>query len=107
MSTTFTWTVNNLERTTADGIVNFVHYTVYAADDTYSASAYGSVGLETEAAAGRSGFISYGDLTPEVVVEWVKERIGGKEKVAELEAALQNQLDEQRAPTQASGVPWS
>ena len=28
-------------------------------------------------------------------------------KVAEIEAALQAQIDEQRAPTKASGVPWS
>jgi hypothetical protein len=26
--------------------------------------------------------------------------------VAEIEAALQSQLDEQRAPSKAAGVPW-
>ena len=46
MSTTFTWNVANLERETADGYVYTVHYTVSAADDTYSAGAYGSIGLE-------------------------------------------------------------
>ena len=106
MSTTFTWSVSSLDRTVADGVVGVVHYTVDATDETYRSGAYGSVGLDTEDAASRSAFIPYGDLTPEVVVEWVKERVGGEEKVAEVEAALQAQLDEQRTPTQASGVPW-
>lgn len=101
MSTTFTWSVASLDRTVADGVVTVVHYTVDAADDTYKAGAYGSVGLE----AGET-VIPYGDLTPEVVVEWVKEKIGGEEKVAEVEAALQAQIDEQRTPSQASGLPW-
>jgi hypothetical protein len=31
----------------------------------------------------------------------------GAEKVAEIEAALQSQLDQQRHPTVAAGVPWA
>jgi hypothetical protein len=38
-------------------------------------------------------------------VSWVQEALGA-DKVAEVEAALQNQLDQQRTPTQAAGVPW-
>jgi hypothetical protein len=38
-------------------------------------------------------------------VGWVKEKFG-EEKVAEIEVALQAQLDEQHNPTKASGVPW-
>ena len=105
MSTTFTWTVNTLERTTADGIVYTVHYNVNAADDTYSAGAYGSIGLDAPAEG--DTVIPYADLTPEVVVEWVKDKIGGEEKVAEVEAALQAQIDEQRTPSKATGTPWS
>ena len=48
-TTTFTWTVNTLERTVADGIVSVVHYSVNANDGTYSAGAYGSVGLDAPA----------------------------------------------------------
>jgi hypothetical protein len=46
MSTTFTWNIANLERETSDGYVYTAHYTVNAADDTYSSGAYGSLGLE-------------------------------------------------------------
>jgi len=37
---------------------------------------------------------------------WVKSALGGDEKVTELESLLQSNIDEQRAPRKASGVPW-
>lgn len=104
MSTTFTWSVSNLDRSVADGVVGTIHYTVEAADDTYQAGAYGSVGIDAPAEG--DTVIPYANLTPEVVVEWVKEKIGGDEKVTEIEAALQAQLDEKHAPTKATGTPW-
>ena len=51
--------------------------------------------------------IPYADLTPELVIGWVQGKLGGDEKVAEIETALQAQLDEQAAPTKAAGVPWA
>ena len=105
MSTTFTWSVSTLDRTVADGIVGTVHYTVSAADDTYSSGAYGSVGLEAPAEG--ATVIPYADLTEAGVIEWVKTALGGDEKVTEIQAALQAQIDEQRTPTQATGTPWS
>ena len=105
MSTTFTWGISTLKRNTADGIVFVANYTVNAADDTYSAGAYGSIGLEAPAEG--DTVIPYADLTADTVIGWVKERLGGAEKVAQVEAALQAQIDEQRTPTKASGVPWS
>ena len=103
MTTTYTWAIANLERHTADGIVFTVHYTVAANDGTYASSAYGSIGLEQP----EGNVIKYSDLTPELVIGWVQDKLGGDEKVAEIEAALQAQLDEQAAPTKAAGVPWA
>ena len=102
MTTTFSWAIASCDRTTADGIVFTVHYTVAANDGTYSSSAYGSIGLEQP----EGDVIPYADLTPELVIGWVQDKLGGDEKVAEIEAALQAQLDEQAAPTKAAGVPW-
>jgi hypothetical protein len=102
-TTTTTWGIAQMERHTSDGIVIVVHYTVDANDGTYFAGAYGSVNLE----APEGNVIPYADLTPEVVIGWVQEKLGGEEKVAEISAALQKQLDEQRTPTTAAGVPWS
>jgi hypothetical protein len=103
MATTTVWNIGQLERNTADGIVFTAHYTVNANDGTYSAGAYGSVGLEQP----EGNVIPYADLTPEIVIGWVQEKLGGEEKVAEISAALQKQIDEQRTPTTAAGVPWS
>ena len=103
MTTTTVWNIGQLERNTADWIVFTAHYTVDANDGTYSAGAYGSVGLEQP----EGNVIPYADLTPEVVIGWVQEKLGGEEKVAEISAALQKQIDEQRTPTTAAGVPWS
>lgn len=100
--TVFTWRIANLERETSDGYVYTAHYTVDAKDDTYSAGAYGSIGLERP----KSDLIPFADLTEEIVVGWVQEKLTA-EKVAEVEAALQAQIDEQRTPTKAAGVPWA
>ena len=103
MSTTITWAVANLERHTADGIVYTVHYTVTADDATYNASAYGSIGLEAPEEGAE--VVPFAQPTEEIVIGWVKESLTA-EKVANVEAALQAQLDEQHAPTKASGLPW-
>ena len=102
--TVYTWGIAQLERHTADGIVYTAHYTINAADGTYSAGAYGSIGFEQP---DPDNVIPFADLTPELVIGWTKEKLGGDEKVAEIEAALQAQLDEQHAPTKAQGLPWS
>ena len=99
MTTTTTWNIAQMERHTADGIVTTVHYTVDASDSVYRSSAYGSIGLE----APEDNIIPYADLTPEIVIGWVQDKLN----VEEIEAALQAQLDQQRTPTTAAGVPWS
>ena len=102
-ATEYTWGIAQMERNTADGIVFTVHYTVAANDDTYASSAYGSIGLEQP----EGDVIPYADLTPEIVIGWVQEKLGGAEKVDEIQAALQAQIDQQRTPTTAQGMPWS
>lgn len=101
MATTFTWNIASLERETSDGFVFTAHYTIDAKDDVYTAGAYGSIGFERP-----EKLIAYSKLTLDQVVQWVKEALG-TEKVADIEAALQKQLDEQRSPSIAAGLPWS
>ena len=103
MSTTFSWRIANLEHHTDDGVVFTVHYTVNAEDGAYSAGAYGSLDLE---APEPDSMIPFDGLTEENVVGWVKGKFGD-EKVAEIETALQTQLDEKHAPSKAAGLPWS
>jgi hypothetical protein len=100
-TTVFTWGIANLERETEDGFVFTAHYTVNANDGTYSSGAYGSIGFQRP-----ENLVPFADLTQELVVSWVQEALGGEEKVNEIQAALQGQIDEQRHPTKAAGVPW-
>lgn len=104
LAVSFTWNIAQLERHTIDGVISVAHYTVDARNDIYSAGAYGSVGLEQP---DEDNIIPFADLTEELVVGWVQEKLGGEEKVAEIQAALQLQLDEQLNPSKAQGVPWS
>jgi hypothetical protein len=101
MATNFAWGISTLERQTDDGFVMVAHYTISASDDTYASSAYGSVGFERP-----DNLIPYSELDEPTVIGWVQEALGGDEKVQEIEAALQAQIDEQRHPSKAAGVPW-
>ena len=108
-TTTFTWSINTLERELADGYVYTAHYSVNAVSSSldpegnnYSQGAYGSVGLERP----EGDLIAFEDLTQDQVIGWVKAKLGGDEKVAEIEAALQARLDEVMTPTKINGVPW-
>ena len=101
MATEFTWAIANLERETSDGYVFTAHYTVDAKDDTYAAGAYGSLGLKRP----EGELIPFADLTEGVVVQWILDALGD-EKVTSICEALQSQLDEQRAPKKATGLPW-
>lgn len=102
MATVFNWAIANLERETSDGFVFTAHYTISADDGTYSSSAYGSFGFERPE---DDEMIPFNQLTEEIVVQWVKDKLT-EEKVVEIEAALQAQIDEQRTPTKAAGLPW-
>ncbi len=108
-TTTITWSINTLERELADGYVFTAHYSVNAVSSTlnpegnpYSQGAYGSVGLERP----EGDLIAFEDLTQDQVIGWVKEKLGGDEKVAEIEQALTDRLAEVISPSKINGVPW-
>jgi hypothetical protein len=96
--TTFSWNIANLERETDDGYVFTAHYTINAEDGTYTASAYGSLGLERP-----ETLVPFSELTEAIVIGWVQDKLN----VDEIEAALQAQLDKKHAPTKAAGLPWA
>jgi len=103
-TTTFTWSVSTMDRQLNNGAVQTVHYTVSANDGTYSAGAYGSVGLDQP--EDDADLTAYSELTESWAVSAVQAKLGGADKVAEIEAALQAQIDVQRTPVTGTGVPW-
>lgn len=98
--TAFNWQIPQMDRLTSDGFVVTVHYIVNATDETYSASTYGTVGYTQEPG---ETYIPYDQLTEAQVVGWVQTSLG-KDTV---EASLQSQIDLQKHPVQAAGVPWA
>ncbi len=101
-TTTFTWAVGTMDRILSSGAVTTCHYTISASDGTYSAGAYGTIGLDQPES--NSDLTAYAELTEAWAIAAVKAKLGGAEKVAEIEAALQAKIDEQRTPVTGTGV---
>ena len=99
MTITNTWAIANLERNVADGKITTIHWTLDSADGTYNAGCYGSIGVDGDLT------IQYKDLTADTVIGWVKDHFG-TEKVTEIEQSMADQLEQQRAPKTAAGLPW-
>jgi hypothetical protein len=94
---TTTWTIAQLDRQTADGLVTTAHYTVNAVDGEHTAGSYGSVGFERG-----TSFTAYNSLTEAQVIAWVKAKLD----VTEIEAGLQSQINAKKTPVTSTGLPW-
>ena len=91
-----TWKINQLDRKTADGFVTTAHWICSGVDGEFSGSVYASCGFDGELS------IPYEQLTEEVVLSWVWEKVD-KEAT---EAAVLAQIEAQKNPVTASGTPW-
>ena len=95
-----TWTISTLERELSDGGVIVAHWRATAVDGDFSASDYGTVGFTPDPSA--SGFIAYDSLTEADVIGWVQAELDQDT----IEASLAAQIEADKNPTQAAGVPW-
>jgi hypothetical protein len=91
------WSIQQLDRKTADGFVTTAHWTCTATDGDFSANAYGSVGFSGDLVT------PYENLTQEQVLGWVWEQIDK----SEIEANLTKQIQAQKNPVSVAGVPWN
>ena len=92
-----TWSIDNLDRQTSDGLVTAGHWRVSAVDGEHTAGAYGSVGFTRG-----DSFTPFEQLTEAQVIAWVKEQLD----TDEMEANLAGQIAVLKAPKTASGLPW-
>jgi len=67
--------------------------------------AYGTQSFAPDPSA--DGYVAFDDLTEATVVGWVQNALGGAEKVAEIEAAIQAKIDEVKNPTVVAEIPWA
>lgn len=93
-----TWTISQLDRRTSDGFVTTAHWQAQAVDGNHSAMIYSTCGW-----ADGQPTVPYADLTEEEVLEWIW--ASGVDKEA-TEAALTAQINAQKNPVSAAGVPW-
>jgi hypothetical protein len=89
--------VNQLDRNTDGDIVTTVHWTAIKQDGEFTVSSYGTVGLEQS-----DTVIPFANLTEETVKTWLAEKLD----LVAMEASLDAQLAELKAPKVASGLPW-
>jgi len=94
---TTTYSIVQLDRNTSDGFVTTVHYNVTKVDGEFSASIYGTINFSPDTPE-----TPYASLTKAQVIEWVKDKLG--EEV--VEASLASQIEAQKNPTTATGMPW-
>lgn len=108
MTINYNWTIAALDCVPhADGLTNVVQTVHWRCDGsltqnekTYTAGVYSTCSLP---APGQE-FISYSNLTPEIVLSWIWEN--GVDKTA-TEAAVQTQIDQQiNPPIVTPPLPW-
>ena len=107
MANTYVWKIADLQRDLSDNFAHTAHYTVTAISDqvdsegnAYNSGAYGSIGLDRP-----KKLADFEDLTEADIVVAVQAKLGGAEKVTEIQDALAARIVEQITPTQASGKP--
>ena len=96
MTATINWSIQQLDRKTEDGFVTTAHWRCDATDGEYSAGVYGTVGFSGELAT------PYEDLTEAQVLEWV----WGSIDKEETESNVTKQIESQKHPVTATGLPW-
>ena len=100
MAVTFTWSVANLERNTADGGVKVVHWRCDGVDGEVTVGQYGTTSCSPDASA--SDFIAFADLTQANVLAWVWNTV----VKADVEASITDQIKAELNPTTTAGLPW-
>ena len=97
--TTVNWTISTLDRDVATGFVKTAHWQATAVDGEHTASIYSTCSW-----ADGTVNTPYENLTPETVLAWVW--ANGVDKTA-TEAALAQNIELQKNPVTATGVPWA
>lgn len=108
MAISYEWKIEQMEAyPEKDGfsdVVFTVHWRVNAADGNYSATSYGSVGIQLDPA---SDFIPYANLTQDEVVGWVKDALKA-EQVTQIETGLAGQIENLKTPPVVTPpLPWA
>lgn len=100
MAVTYTWTIAQLERNTADGGVTVAHWRCEGADGEATGSSYGTTSWTPDPSA--SDFIAFDSLTQDNVLAWVWNTVVR----TDVEASIADKINAELNPTTTAGVPW-
>ena len=89
--------INNLDRNTDGDVITVIHWTATKEDGDFVASVYNTQSVEIG-----DTVIPFAEVTEELVKTWLTEKLD----MESLEAALDAQIEAQKAPKVASGLPW-
>jgi hypothetical protein len=89
--------INNLDRNTDGDVITVIHWTATKEDGDFVASVYNTQSVEVG-----DTVIPFAEVTEELVKTWLSEKLD----MESLEAALDAQIEAQKAPKVASGLPW-
>jgi hypothetical protein len=104
----YAWAINQIdckpqENQFSDVAVS-VHWQLTATEDTYTSSVVGAVDLV--AYNGKDLFIAYKDLTEEIVLAWVQDKLGENE-IGNLKTYLADLIKNQKTPQIVTyNLPW-
>lgn len=106
MEITHNWDIRKMiQKNDGTGTVIQVYFKIYSTDGTYSYMSSGNVELDTN---NIQNFISYQNLTEELVVAWVKDKLG--ESVSNYEQVnidwINNAKNPPVPPTKVEPLPW-
>jgi hypothetical protein len=100
MEITHTWKVRKLvQKNDENGLVIQVFYKIYSTDGEYSYVSAGTIELGTE---NISNFIPYQDLTEEIVLQWIRDKLGSNSEDLE---KMNVKFDDARFPELSSCLP--
>jgi len=99
MTIAYNWVITQTNYEVSNGFITTAHWTCTAVDGDYSASAYSTCSW-----ADGSPTIPYADVTEAEVLNWCW--ASGVDKDA-TEASLAANIELQKNPVTATGVPWA
>jgi hypothetical protein len=96
-----TWKIDQMDRNVESGLVTTVYWRVIASTVVDAVSVDGTVTLERG-----EEFVEFDDLSKEVVIQWVKQKLG-TEKIEYIEKTLSDQISSLIEAKTVSGLPAS
>jgi hypothetical protein len=99
--------IANMKRTPVDGVVIDVTFIINFSLEGITDRHVGSIRLVGDPSS--PDFVTFNELTEELVIEWVKDELGA-DKLTEIlitmENRLQAKLDKKNNPEFIAGTPW-